>query len=313
MPIRRALVAAVALISVALLVPVAARANHSSPQGPPLSSPTATMDAALSCPGGFTHPARDSVLLVHGTGATPEANWGSGFLPGLRTAGYDVCTVRLPGRALVDIQLSTEYVVHAVRAMHAASGRPVDIVGHSQGGIQPRWAVKWWPDVLASVDDVVTMAAPHHGTAPAEFCQFQCAAAAWQMKPSSRFLAALNAGDETPGAASYTSIYTQFDEAVVPSATTTLAGGTTIAVQDVCPARPVDHVGMAVDAATFAIVLDALANPGPAVASRVPTAVCMQFGVPGADWMGAWDSSWTSGWDSSSSTAAEPQLKPYAS
>lgn len=313
MPIRRALVVAAACISGALLVPVAARANHSTPQGPPLSTPTSTLESALSCPGGFTHPGRDSVLLVHGTGASPEQNWGSGFLPGLRTAGYDVCTVRLPGRALVDIQISTEYVVHAVRSMHAASGRPVDIVGHSQGGLQPRWAVKWWPDVLSSVDDVVTMAAPHHGTTSAEMCQFQCPAATWQMKTGSRFIAALNADDETPGSASYTSVYTQFDELVLPSSTTSLAGGTTIAVQDVCPARPVDHVGMAVDAATFAIVTDALANPGPAVASRVPASVCTQFGIPGADWSGAWDPDWAGGWDNSSQTNAEPPLQPYAS
>ena len=309
---RRALVAAAALTSVALLAPVAARANHSTSQGPSLSTSSSTMEAALSCPGGFTHPGRDSVLLVHGTGATPEQNWGSGFLPGLQAAGYDVCTIRLPGRALVDIQLSTEYVVHAVRTMHAASGRPVDIVGHSQGGLQPRWAVKWWPDVLASVDDVVTMASPHHGTLPADMCQFQCPAATWQMKQGARFIAALNAGDETPGSVSYTSVYTHFDEAVLPSSTAVLAGGTTIAVQDVCPARPVDHVGMAVDAATFAIVVDALSNAGPAVAGRVPTSVCTQFGVPGADWRGGFQPDGFEGWDNSSQTSAEPPLKPYA-
>ena len=224
-----------------------------------------------------------------------------------------MCTVRLPGRALVDIQLSTEYVVHAVRSMHAATGRLVDLVGHSQGGLQPRWAVKWWPDVLASVDDVVTMAAPHHGTVGAEICQFSCPAATWQMKQGARFIAALNAGDETPGAASYTSVYTQFDELVVPSSTTALAGGTQIAVQDVCPGRPVDHVGMAVDAASFAIVVDALSQPGAGVASRVPTSVCTQFGVPGSNWMGSAGDDWFGGWNNGSQTTSEPPLKPYVS
>ena len=311
---RRALVAAAALTSVALLAPVAARANHSTPQGPPLSTPLATMDAALSCPGGFTHPSREPVLLVHGTGATPEQNWGSGFEPGLRAAGYDVCTVRLPGHALVDIQLSTEYVVHAIRSMHVASGRLVDVVGHSQGGLQPRWAVKWWPDVLASVDDVVTMGTPNHGTQNAALCTapFQCPAATWQMKAGARFITALNAGDETPGAASYTNLFTQFDQAVTPPSTSATAGASNILLQDVCPGRPVDHVGMAVDAASFAVVVDALANAGGADRARVPASVCMQFGVPGATYSGSSTNGWMDDWRNGSLASAEPPLKPYA-
>lgn len=275
------------------------------------------MDAALSCPGGFTQSTREPVLLVHGTGATPEQNWGSGYEPGLRAAGYDVCTVRLPGRSLGDIQLSTEYVVHAIRSMHAGSGRLVDVVGHSQGGLQPRWAVKWWPDVLASVDDVVTMGTPNHGTTNAALCTapFQCPAAVWQMKQGARFLTAMNAGDETPGAASYTNLFTQFDQAVTPQtpqSTSATAGASNVLLQDVCPGRPVDHVGMAVDAASFAIVVDALSNAGGADPSRVPAGVCMQLGVPGATYSSAGTNGLMDDWRNGSLASAEPPLKPYA-
>jgi hypothetical protein len=49
-------------------------------------------------------------------------------------------------RALTDIQISTEYVVYAVRQMRDHYHSKVDILGHSQGALEGRWAIKFWPD-----------------------------------------------------------------------------------------------------------------------------------------------------------------------
>jgi hypothetical protein len=221
-----------------------------------------------------------------------EDHWALDYQKILPDQGFDVCTVRLPDLALGDIQTATEYVVHAVLVITAASGKRVDIVGYSQGGLEPRWAVKYWPDVQAAVDDIVTLATPHHGTVLSDTAcgSGSCDPAVWQMRPSSNFIAALNGGDETPGAIDYTSLYSIHDELVQPAAppaTAALAdqgdGHTrNVLIQDVCPGRPVNHGAEPVDAAVFAVAMDALTHPGPADLSRVdPAAVCAQTYLPG--------------------------------
>jgi hypothetical protein len=108
----------------------------------------------------------------------------------------------------------------------------------------------------------------------------------WQQRPGSKFLNALNAGDETPGDVSYTSIYSLTDEIVPelpPPATSIIQGGRSIAVQDVCPARPVNHLGALHDAVEFALVTDAFDHPGPADPARLSATTCLGVFAPGLD------------------------------
>ena len=275
----------VALVAT-LLAPSAARAAE-----PSLSVDQATLDAALSCPSSFAGQ-HEPVLLVHGTYTKPEENWGWNYGKVLPAQGYDVCTVRLPALALDDIQVSTEYVVNAIRTINARTGAKVDILGHSQGPLEPRWALKWWPSLQSEVDDVVMLAAPNHGTVVANALVAEplgCPAACWQMAAGSNFLAALN-GDgsddaETPGDVSYTSIYSLTDELVqpeVPTSTAALDGASNILVQDVCPGRVVDHLGFTYDGAVYAMVMDAFTHDGPADRSRLkPLNVCTATAMPG--------------------------------
>src|SRR5262249_42523577 len=138
--------------------------------GPELTSDPASRDRAVRCPAAFSG-AHEPVLFVHGTAGRPEDHWALGYQRILPDLGFDVCRVRLPELALGDIQVAAEYVVHAVRAIAAKSGKKVDVVGYSQGGLEPRWAIKYWPDVRAAVDDLVTLASPHHGAiAPDGLC-----------------------------------------------------------------------------------------------------------------------------------------------
>src|SRR5689334_15540847 len=158
------------------LVATAPASATTGAEDPPLTVDQATLDASLECNTPFDD-AREPVLLVHGTFATGNENWSWNYLPNLLGLGYDVCVVTMPDRSTSDIQVQSEYVVNAVRAMAAmAGGRKIDILGHSQGGLQPRWVTRWYPETRALIDDVVTLATPHNGTALASLQPISCAA-----------------------------------------------------------------------------------------------------------------------------------------
>jgi triacylglycerol lipase len=281
------------------------------PGDAPYSVPRTTLDAALECSTAIDGGGRaEPVLLVHGTGVTPEQNWGWSYRPALRTAGFEVCWVRLPDAAFGDIQISAEYAARAIEVMNERTGEGIDVVGHSQGGLSLRWAIKWFP-AGALVDDYVGFASPNHGTRTATSAARaeKCFAACWQMRPGSAFLTALNRGDETPGDVSYTSIYTVNDEAVRPVESSSLAGATNVVIQDVCPGRPVEHLLLAGDAVTWELAVDALTHRGPADAARISPFACFKLGLPGA----------TLDWPEHGAETVdvkypsrEPRLRPYA-
>jgi triacylglycerol esterase/lipase EstA (alpha/beta hydrolase family) len=276
----RALGAAVAAaLSVVLLGP---GTTASAAGDPPLTTPVATLAAAMSCPSTFSHPSHEPVLLVHGTGMTAEETWSWGYQQALTGAGFDVCTVDLPDYALDDIQISSEYVVYAIEQIHAETGKKVEVVGHSQGNLEMRWAAKWWTGVQNDTDDMVMLGNPAHGVAEGDLaCVLPCAAAGTQFSIGSNFLNALNSGDETPGPISYTSVYSRTDELILPYTTAITSGATNVAVQDVCPGRVVTHGGLLYDSITYQLVLDALTHAGPADPGRLPFGTCLGLYLPG--------------------------------
>jgi triacylglycerol lipase len=263
--------------------------------------------------------------LVHGTTSTPEESWSWNLLRSLPAAGWDVCTVRLPGRSLGDIQVSSEYVVAAVRIIHRRTGRQVSIIGHSQGALEARWAAHWWPDVARLIDDMITLAGPNHGlhNLQGSCIATGCPPAVHQMREGSMFLTSLNLGAEVPEGVSVTSIYSATDEVVQPAtgltATAALQGASNVMVQSICPTRPVDHVAILFDATTYALIIDALRSRGPADPTRVPSSVCAQTSAPGADLARGTEMLQAAGYTSAVqsevaavATPAEPPLKPYA-
>ncbi|HVT20260.1 MAG TPA: alpha/beta fold hydrolase [Mycobacteriales bacterium] len=237
--------------------------------------------AALHCPARFDS-GREPVLLVHGTGLNADESWSWNYAQALPGRGYDVCSLDLPGFAMGDIQVSADYVRYAVTHIAARTHRKVEVITHSQGGMEARWAVRWFPRVRRDVDDLIMLASPNHGIAAADVCAAagSCWPAVWQMAGSSRFLAALNRGDETPGAVSYTNVFSRTDELVEPSSTVPMRGAANIAIQDIC-LRPVHHAGLLTDSVAWALVLDALTHRGPADADRIPATVCAEPFAPG--------------------------------
>lgn len=273
-------VVAMAFLALAGAVAPGPLAGAEVPPGPPLESDPVVLETSLDCPEGFGHPDNAVVLLVHGTATTAAESWPSGLGLVLTAAGFDWCMVQLPGRALVDIQQSAEHVVAAVRTIHGRTGRQVSIVGHSQGALQPRWAVRWWPDVRAAVDDLITIAGANREIpwTKAAFCNPSCAPPIWQFSLGANFMKALNEVPK-PAGPSYTTIRSLTDNLIQPAAPETTAvatidGATNIAVQDVCPGRVVEHVGLIFDAVALDLVLDALSHPGGADRTRVGTNHC---------------------------------------
>jgi hypothetical protein len=151
-----------------------------------------------------------------------------------------------------------------------------------------RWALRFWPDTRALVADLVGAAPSNHGTVVAiGDCLQACPPANWQQRTDARFIEALNSGQETFAGIDYTAIRTNNDEVVVPSTGTELSGPgriTNVAVQDICPADPSDHLNVGTaDAVTWALFKDAIDHDGPADPNRVSSAVCAQPFMPGVN------------------------------
>jgi len=239
----------------------------------PATSPPGAND--FSCRPTAAHPA--PVVLVHGTFEGAFDNWAT-FSPKLKAAGYCVFALDYGDRGTGDIAVSAGQLKRFVDAVRAATGaKKVSLVGHSQGGMMPRYYLKFLGGT-SYVDDLVGLSPSNHGTTnPGAFVAGStfCEACAQQMAGSD-FLAHLNAGDETPGAVSYTVLETKYDEVVTPYQSEFLAPGprtANILLQDSCPAEVIDHHEMPNDALAFRWTLQALGQPGPADPAHPPSCV----------------------------------------
>ena len=261
--------------------------------GPALTPTPAELEASLTCTDSVDDATTDVVLLSPGTATTSTESFGWNWEPALDQLGIPWCAMDLPQQALGPIDVAAQYVVHAIRTVSARSGRKIDILGWSQGGMSMRWSLRFWPDTRSLVDDVIGFAASNHGSARGsgtQCAQLGCRAAVHQQAADSEFIRALNSGVETFAGISYTNIYSHFDEVVVPNSdpencTSCLTTGegdiANIATQELCPLDLSDHVLIGISPATYALVVDALAHDGPAVLSRTSTAGCTSLLMPG--------------------------------
>jgi triacylglycerol lipase len=239
----------------------------------PAVSPPGAND--FSCRPSAAHPR--PVVLVHGTFESASDNWAT-FSPQLKTAGYCVFALDYGDRGTGDIAVSAGQLKRFVDAVLAATGaRKVSLVGHSQGGMMPRYYLKFLGGADV-VDDLVGLSPSNHGTTnPGAFVAGTtiCEACAQQMAGSD-FLTMLNAGDETPGSVSYTVLETAYDEVVTPYASEFLAPGprtANILLQDACPAHVIDHHEMPNDPLAFRWTIQALERTGPADPAEPPSCV----------------------------------------
>jgi pimeloyl-ACP methyl ester carboxylesterase len=281
------------IIAMALLALTVAGADVAVAAEPALKTPKRKLDSALVCPDRVTPAGRQPVLFVTGTGSRGAEGYSLVQEP-LRRLRRPVCYVEFPAYMTADVQVSAEYLVHSIRVLSRRAGKPIAIVGLSQGGLLGRWALTYWPSLRRKVTDVVALAGTQHGTMAltliGDACSpyAGCSPAVFQQAAGSNLLRALNAGrDETPGPTAWTTVRSAVDEVVQPQTgeapTSALQGATNILIQDVCPGRLTSHVGTAVDSVAVAAIADALTHRGAARRDRLAAGVCSNPFGPGID------------------------------
>ena len=206
---------AAAFASLVILVMWCAPAGAS---GPKLTVAKADLAAAFKCPIDPTAATTTPLMFVTGTGATGDQGYQIGQ-DAFEAYGHPVCYVNFPAFTTADMQVSVQYLVYALRREYARAGRKIAVFGISQGGLLPRFALTYWPDLQHKVSDVLSAAGTHHGTTVFRGCSntSPCPPANWQQIRGSKLLEALNAQpDETPGSVSYTTVRSATDETVQP-------------------------------------------------------------------------------------------------
>ncbi|WP_062352104.1 esterase/lipase family protein [Herbidospora yilanensis] len=222
------------------------------------------------------------VVLVHGTWETMAGNWVT-LSPKLKARGHCVFALnygRVPGAGPLygngDIAQSAQQLSDFVDAVLAATGASkVDIVGHSQGGMMPRYYLKFL-NGAAKVQKLIGVTPSNHGTsslglvnlarllglspAVALVCQ-----ACQQQMVDSDFMKKLNDGGDTVPGVDYSVIATRFDMVVTPYTSSFLTGDSVrnILLQDRAPLDFSGHAAVNLDPVVHQIVLDELDTPLP--------------------------------------------------
>ena len=241
--------------------------------------------ANTGCKPSAAHP--DPVILVNGTFANQDDNW-QAVSPLLANHGYCVFTFNYGGTGFItstgDIAASAGQLATEVSQVRAATGAAkVDLVGHSQGGMMPRYYLKFLGGAQF-VHTLVGIAPSNHGTNLDGLTALVNALGALgltnaalnplctacvEQEAGSPFLTNLNAGGDTVPGVNYTVIESRDDEVVTPYTSAFLSGPgvTNITVQNQCVFDQSDHLEIAADPVALADVLNAL---DPAHPVRVP-------------------------------------------
>jgi triacylglycerol esterase/lipase EstA (alpha/beta hydrolase family) len=234
-----------------------------------------------SCKPSAAHP--DPVILVHGTFADMSDSW-QALSPLLYDNGYCVFALNYGSYngsgavgiyATGKIETSAQQLAAFVnRVLTATGASKVDIVGHSQGGMMPRYYIKY-DGGASTVHTLVGLAPSNHGTTlngiftlagyfPGANAVLTDCPACQEQEAGSPFITNLNAGGETNPNVNYTVIESANDEVVTPytSAFLTAAPGahnvTNILLQNQCALDQGEHLSMPYDHIADADVLTAL-------------------------------------------------------
>ena len=269
-----------------------ALATFSSPDTPPPGANN------FSCQPGAAHPY--PVVLVHGTLANMNDNWQAAS-PILANHGYCVFAFNYGGgspasvlQGTGDIAASAQQLAAFVNEVLAATGAAkVDLVGHSQGGMMPRYYINFLGGA-ARVATFVALAPSNYGTTldgltqlgrqlsiimPINGALSTVCTACVQQEEGSAFLKTLNATPTAPGV-NYTVIESWDDEVVTPYTNAFLPAApnvTNITVNRQCVLDSSDHLEIAADPVALADMLNAL---DPAHPVHVPCLVVLPVTGP---------------------------------
>ncbi|MBO2457391.1 esterase/lipase family protein [Actinomadura violacea] len=250
---------------------VAAPAAHAE------TSPDGAND--WNCKPSFLHPR--PVVLVHGTFENMAFNWQK-LSPALKKAGYCVYALNYGGAKDAPIQGTGEIAASAgqlsafVDKVLAATGASkVDMVGHSQGGMMPRYYLKFLGGA-SKVNKLIGIVPSNHGTNLDGLVALgsllgitqavvKAAPSAGEQITDSDFLKNLNAGGDTVPGVQYIVLSTKYDEVVTPYTSEFLNGSNAqnVLLQDKCANDTNAHVGIAFDPVMIKFVENSLDVWGP--------------------------------------------------
>jgi triacylglycerol esterase/lipase EstA (alpha/beta hydrolase family) len=286
-----AAIAGLAAVSSATAAPLPVIYNGIS--GYAHANPTASPPGAnnWSCKPTAAHPR--PVVLVHGTFADMADSW-QALSPLLVNKGYCVFALNYgsydgSGAVGVDatgpIETSAQQLGTFVDKVLAATGAAqVDMVGHSQGGMMPRYYMKF-DGGAAKVHTLVGLAPSNHGTTleglftlagyfPGANAALTVCPACAEQEAGSAFITKLNSGGETLPGVHYTVIESTNDEVVTPYTSAFLSGPnvTNITLQQQCALDQGEHLSMPYDHIADADVLTALDPAHPVTPACTPVA-----------------------------------------
>ncbi|MFG3082658.1 esterase/lipase family protein [Streptomyces parvulus] len=230
-----------------------------------------------TCKPSAAHPR--PVVLVHGTFGNSVDNW-LGLAPYLKNRGYCVFSLdygQLPGvpffHGLGPVEKSAEQLdAYVDRVLAATGAAEADLVGHSQGGMMPRYYLKFLGGA-AEVNALVGIAPSNHGTTLAGLTNLlpyfpgvedllnEHTPALADQVVGSDVLTKLNAGGDTVPGVRYTVLATKYDEVVTPYRSQYLSGPgvRNVLLQDLCPLDLSEHLAIGLfDRIAFHEVANAL-------------------------------------------------------
>lgn len=160
---------------------------------------------------------RNPVLMVHG------------FLDSRVTPWWDITTHRLKEFGYTEEQLYVlslgalattfdspkvyaEEVTAKLRSISTDHASAVDIIAHSMGGLDSRWAIETM-GADQYVDSLISLGTPHQGTYVAYLAYITPGGRT--MVPNSEFLQELNDG-QLAKSVEYTALWSDFDELITP-------------------------------------------------------------------------------------------------
>ncbi|MEU9154488.1 alpha/beta fold hydrolase [Streptomyces sp. NPDC048417] len=283
LPWKRVLRPLTALLLAAAVATVPAATAHAS------SAPSTGWND-YSCRPSAAHPR--PVILVHGTLGNSVDNWLS-LAPYLEDRGYCVFSLdygQLSGVPLFyglgPIDKSAEQLsAYVDKVLSATGAAKADLVGHSQGGMMPRYYLRFLGGA-AKVNALVGLAPDNHGATISgltnllpyfpgaeDLIKSSTPGLADQI-PGSAFLTKLNAGGDTVPGVHYTVVATKYDEVATPWQSQYLSGSDVhnVLLQDLCSLDLSEHVAIGLfDRIAFHEVANAL-DPAHATATSCASA-----------------------------------------
>lgn len=201
------------------------------------------------------------VILVHGFSCN-RAVWRP-LLQRLGAAGFGPLRAVSLGPMFASVETLASALLAELEALIDLCGdpEPVTVVTHSMGGLVARAALRRASRGL--IGRIITLGAPHHGTAVA--CRFR-----WQnareMCPGSQWLKDLNAAEEGQLPVAVTSLYSLEDNFILPPTSARLQGARVIEL------RGMGHLTLLRSRRVFDRVVSELLAPVPKPGASAPGA-----------------------------------------